>query len=182
MERKLKAIVMVAPNGSKAINPGRDVIPATTDMVVYSYDGGILQIDAPVVGELSTDAQRKAVNELIADWLGKRKMKISAAKGDFDIKRDVRTEDGYQIPYLSITAPDGRPTPEQLSTVCNKAIEWLNATGKKPTPAKPDDSGKKPADSGKKPDDSGKKPAVGPDEWDPDLSIDENLDRIMGKA
>ncbi|MDO4220289.1 MAG: hypothetical protein Q4D22_03625 [Candidatus Saccharibacteria bacterium] len=149
MEKKVKTLIYVAADGSKLVNPAASVLPATTDMVITSYTDDSLVIDAPIVGEVSTEPQRQTVNELVADWLGKRKMKISSAKGDFRIREEVRKEDGDEIPSLIIKAPDGRPTDEQLHVVVGKAIKWLNATGVKPeakTEPKPEpkkDDGKK---------------------------------------
>ena len=136
MEKKVKTLIYIASDGSKLVNPAASVLPAITDMVITSYDDNSLVVDAPVVGEISTEPQRQTVNELIADWLGKRKMKMSSAKGDFRIREEIREEDGDKIPSLVIKAPDGRPTDAQLHVVVGKAMDWLKKTGIKPEPKK----------------------------------------------
>ncbi len=99
----LKTKIYVAPDGTHTINSNED--PKTTDVVILSYDDGTLELDAPVEGEISTEAQRRTVSNLAADWLSKRKLRVGGTKGPFDVKATRKQDGSYMVPTLTIKAP-----------------------------------------------------------------------------
>ena len=133
-ESTVKTLIFVAPDGSKLVNP-KGVDPTVKDFVLKTIGDNTLRVEAPVEGKLSTAEQRATVSALIADWLEKRKFSLASAKGSFDIQTGKFTENGVNIPYLKIVAPEGKPTKEQLNAAVGKALEWLNATGEAPKKA-----------------------------------------------
>jgi len=158
MEKTVKTVIYVAPDGSKLVNP-KGVDPTVKDFVLKTIGDNMLRVEAPIEGKLSTAEQRATVSALIADWLEKRKFSLASAKGSFDIQTGKFTENGVNIPYLKIVAPEGKPTKEQLNAAVGKALEWLNATGVAPEkPAAPAPVAPAPAAPAKKPEDPAKKP------------------------
>ena len=133
---QLKTIIFVAPDGSHLVNPKAE--PSTTDMVLRSYSNKLV-VESTVDGNLTTKPQRDRASELIADWLGKRRRMMTAAKGNFSVFEKIVDDDGYAVPQLIIQAPSGRPDETQLNRVIRHAIKWLNATGNAPKAEDPKD-------------------------------------------
>ena len=165
-----RTVIYIATDGTSAID--LSTVASATDMVITSepYRRGDgrnmdkLTIDAPVVGEISTEKQRDAVNRWVTNWLEKRtKLFGKTVEESARIKTEVRKEkDGddpdkiWEIPSITVEVPYGKLSSEQIIAISEKLLAWLEATGKK-VEKKPAD---KPAD--KKPSDKGTVPPVKP--------------------
>jgi|GEM_PF-6339634 len=165
-----RTVIYIATDGTSAID--LSTVASATDMVITSepYRRGDgrnmdkLTIDAPVVGEISTEKQRDAVNRWVTNWLEKRtKLFGKTVEENARIKTEVRKEkDGddpdkiWEIPSITVEVPYGKLSSEQIIAISEKLLAWLEATGKK-VEKKPAD---KPAD--KKPSDKGTVPPVKP--------------------
>lgn len=165
-----RTVIYIATDGTSAID--LSTVASATDMVITSepYRRGDgrnmdkLTIDAPVVGEISTEKQRDAVNRWVTNWLDKRtKIFGKTVEESARIKTEVRKEkDGddpdkiWEIPSITVEVPYGKLSSEQIIAISEKLLAWLEATGKK-VEKKPAD---KPAD--KKPSDKGTVPPVKP--------------------
>lgn len=132
--------IYVAPDGTSAID--FSAVPATTDMVIISEPGrnmDRLTIDAPVVGEVSTEKQRNAVNGRVTSWLKKRtKLFRKGATENVRIKTEIRKEKDpddtsvvYEIPSIIVEVPYGKLSHEQVVAIGERLSTWLEATGKK---------------------------------------------------
>lgn len=165
-----RTVIYIATDGTSAID--LSTVASATDMVITSepYRRGDgrnmdkLTIDAPVIGEISTEKQRDAVNRWVTNWLEKRtKLFGKTVEESARIKTEVRKEkDGddpdkiWEIPSITVEVPYGKLSSEQIIAISEKLLAWLEATGKK-VEKKPAD---KPAD--KKPSDKGTVPPVKP--------------------
>ena len=165
-----RTVIYIATDGTSAID--LSTVASATDMVITSepYRRGDgrnmdkLTIDAPVVGEISTEKQRDAVNRWVTNWLEKRtKLFGKTVEESARIKTEVRKEkDGddpdkiWEIPSITVEVPYGKLSSEQIIAISEKLLAWLEATGKK-VEKKPAD---KPAD--KKPSDKGTVPPAKP--------------------
>lgn len=165
-----RTVIYIATDGTSAID--LRTVAFATDMVITSepYRRGDgrnmdkLTIDAPVIGEISTEKQRDAVNRWVTNWLDKRtKLFGKTVEESARIKTEVRKEkDGddpdkiWEIPSITVEVPYGKLSSEQIIAISEKLLAWLEATGKK-VDKKPAD---KPAD--KKPSDKGTVPPVKP--------------------
>ena len=165
-----RTVIYIATDGTSAID--LSTVASATDMVITSepYRRGDgrnmdkLTIDAPVVGEISTEKQRDAVNRWVTNWLDKRtKLFGKTVEESARIKTEVRKEkDGddpdkiWEIPSITVEVPYGKLSSEQIIAISEKLLAWLEATGKK-VEKKPAD---KPAD--KKPSDKGTVPPAKP--------------------
>ena len=151
-----RTVIYIATDGTSAID--LSTVASATDMVITSepYRRGDgrnmdkLTIDAPVVGEISTEKQRDAVNRWVTNWLEKRtKLFGKTVEENARIKTEVRKEkDGddpdkiWEIPSITVEVPYGKLSSEQIIAISEKLLAWLEATGKK-VEKKPAD---KPAD------------------------------------
>jgi hypothetical protein len=174
-----KTVIYIANDGTSAVN--LSTMAAATDMVITSepYRRGDgrnmdkLTIDAPVIGEISTEKQRDAVNRWVTNWLDKRtKLFGKTVEESARIKTEIRKEkDGddpdkiWEIPSIIVEVPYGKLSSEQIIAISEKLLAWLEATGKK-VEKKPADkpADKKPSD---KPADKGAVPPVKPSDKKP---------------
>ena len=122
-----RTVIYIATDGTSAID--LSTVASATDMVITSepYRRGDgrnmdkLTIDAPVVGEISTEKQRDAVNRWVTNWLEKRtKLFGKTVEESARIKTEVRKEkDGddpdkiWEIPSITVEVPYGKLSSEQ---------------------------------------------------------------------
>ena len=201
---KIKKMYVVNKDGSFVKNP-KDK-PTVEDMVVIFTESDTIQIEAPSPGKFSTKKQRDTAASLIGDWLEDRTS--DTGKGTVDIKV-TKLDNGVNAAIIGITGDD-KITTKEATEAAGLIGKWIGDTAepaKKPdettrTAPKDDKKDDKPAapkddkpddapdeEEGDKPDDTTKSTPKGDDgskkgdgevHWDPNLSVDENIERLWG--